>query len=173
MEPRELLDDAFGRIQAVAHRAVDGLDVPALVWHPDPGANPIAWLVWHLARIQDDHLAELAGTEQVWEDGWAARFGLPATTMQTGFGHGPDEVAAVRPESADALLAYLDAVTARTRGFLADVDAAALDEVVDTSWDPAVTMGVRLVSVIGDGLQHAGQAAYVRGLHERIAGSAG
>jgi hypothetical protein len=30
-----------------------------------------------------------------------------------------------------------------------------------------VTLGVRLLSVIGDDLQHVGQAAYVRGVLER------
>jgi hypothetical protein len=38
--------------------------------------------------------------------------------------------------------------------------------VVDASWDPPVTLGVRLVSVISDDLQHAGQAAYLRGMIE-------
>ena len=47
---------------------------------------------------------------------------------------------------------------------LTDAD---LGRIVDERWDPPVTLGVRLISVISDGLQHAGQAAYVRGLAER------
>ena len=38
------------------------------------------------------------------------------------------------------------------------------DRVVDRTWDPPVTLGVRLVSILDDDTQHAGQAAYVRGL---------
>ena len=45
-----------------------------------------------------------------------------------------------------------------------------LDRIVDTSWDPPVTLGVRLISVLSDDLQHAGQAAFVRGVLERRRG---
>jgi hypothetical protein len=38
---------------------------------------------------------------------------------------------------------------------------------VDDYWDPPVTLGVRLVSVISDDLQHAGQAAFIRGVIDR------
>jgi uncharacterized damage-inducible protein DinB len=170
MDTSQLLDEAYGRIPEVARRAVDGLDAEALRWQPEPSANTIGWLVWHLARIQDDHLAELIGDEQVWvAGGWAPRFGLQAGTTETGFGHTAEQVRAVRPDGAEVLLEYLDAVTARTRDFLTTIDADDLDRVVDTSWDPPVTMGVRLVSVTADGLQHAGQAAYLRGLHDRRA----
>jgi hypothetical protein len=39
--------------------------------------------------------------------------------------------------------------------------------VVDRRWTPPVTLGVRLVSVLCDDLQHAGQAAFVRGAVRR------
>lgn len=167
MDGRELLEDAFGRIPEVVREAVEGLSPAALAWQPAPGTNPIGWLVWHLARVQDDHVAELAGGPQVWDDRWAARFGLPAGTQDTGYGHTPEQVATVRPEGAEVLLDYLAAVTEVTQRFLATVTADDLDRVVDTSWDPPVTTGVRLVSVLDDDVQHAGQVAYLRGLRDR------
>jgi uncharacterized damage-inducible protein DinB len=167
MDGRELLEDAFGRIPDAVREAVEGLPSEALVWQPAPGTNPIGWLVWHLTRVQDDHVAELAGGSQVWDDEWAARFGLPAGTRDTGYGHTPEQVASVRPETADVLLDYLTAVTEATQRFLATVTGVDLDRVVDTSWDPPVTMGVRLVSVLDDDVQHAGQLAYLRGLLDR------
>jgi uncharacterized damage-inducible protein DinB len=170
MRGGEVLDDACARIPEVAHHVVDGLDADALVWRPDPGSNPIAWLLWHLARVQDDHVADLAGTDQEWVTGsWAPRFALDEATMETGFGHTIEQVAAVRPDDGEVLTGYLDAVTARTRDFLATVADDDLDRVIDTSWDPPVTMGTRLVSVIDDGAQHVGQASYVRGLLDRSA----
>jgi len=47
---------------------------------------------------------------------------------------------------------------------LEGVTGTELDRIVDRRWDPPVTVGVRLVSVADDCLQHAGQAAYARGL---------
>lgn len=165
MTSAELLTDAFDRIRQVVHGAVGGLDGPRLARRPAEGANSIAWLVWHLTRIQDDHVAGLAGTDQVWtRDGWADRFALPFDPADTGYGHTPDDVAAVRVDSADLLTGYHDAVHARTVRYVSGLTDADLPRIVDRAWDPPVTLAVRLVSVVSDDLQHAGQAAYVRGL---------
>lgn len=157
MDPSQVLLDAYGRITEVVHRAVDGLAADALTWRPDRDANSIGWLVWHLTRVQDDHVAELAGQPQVWQqDDWPARFGLDPLTTETGYGHTPDQVARVRPDSVETLVDYHQIVAARTREFLATVAADDLDRIIDDAYDPPVSMGVRLVSVISDNLQHAG-----------------
>ena len=70
----------------------------------------------------------------------------------------------MRVPSAQLLLDYAGAVHERTTQFLRSLTDEDLDLVVDRRWDPPVTLGVRLVSVLADDLQHAGQAAYVRGL---------
>ena len=168
----ELLADAFGRVHETVHEAVDGLTPGQLVFRPDSGANSIAWLVWHLTRIQDDHIADVAGTGQVWMStrngpSWADRFGLPFAASATGYGHGSEAVAAVQIESGELLTGYYDAVHEETLRYVAGLTDPDLDRVVDKAWDPPVTLGVRLVSVINDDLQHAGQAAYLRGIIER------
>jgi uncharacterized damage-inducible protein DinB len=167
MKTSDLLLDSFDRVTQTARRAVKGLDEDTLTLRVDPGANTIAWLVWHLCRVQDDHLADAFDTAQVWnEQGWADRFGLPFDDDATGYGQSRDEVGQVRVP-ADLLLGYLDAVHDASAALLAGVTDAELDRVVDTNWDPPVSLGVRLVSVVSDGLQHAGQAAYVRGIAQR------
>jgi hypothetical protein len=164
----ELLVDAFGRIHGVVHRAVEGLTPEQLSFRPDDEANSIAWLVWHLARIQDDHVADAADAEQVWtSEGWGERFALPFEVSATGYGHSSDDVAAVRVESGQMLTGYHDAVYERTLSFVKPLSDADLDRIVDERWDPPVSLGVRLVSVVSDNLQHAGQAAFVRGIVER------
>ena len=160
-----MLLELYSRIPPLAEEAVAGLDVERLIWPPQPGANPIGWLVWHLTRVQDDHISEAVGVPQIWVDGdWAGRFGLEPDPANTGYGHSVTQVAAVRPAGPEALLEYLDAVDQRTRSMLEHLSPDDLDRVVDRRWDPPVTLGVRLISVADDGLQHAGQAAYVRGL---------
>lgn len=159
----ELLIDAFGRIKGTVGQVVDGLSVDELAFRVDDGANSIAWLVWHLTRVQDDHVAEAAGVEQVWiAQGWAERFDLPFGPEATGYGHSADEVAAVRP-AAELLTGYHDAVHEQTVDYLRGLTDEDLGRIVDRAWDPPVTLGVRLISVISDDLQHAGQAAFVRG----------
>ena len=163
-----VLRDLFGRVETNVHGAVDGLDDAALAHRVGGDANSIAWLVWHLTRVQDDHVAEVAGTEQVWTaQGWAARFALPFDVEATGYGQGGDEVGAVRV-GADLLLGYYDAVHEQTLQYLDRIGEDDLDTIVDRRWDPPVTLGVRLISVADDDIQHAGQAAFVRGV---VAGS--
>jgi uncharacterized damage-inducible protein DinB len=160
----ELLLDAFGRVREEVHDTIEGLDDAALRFRPDGTANSIGWLIWHLTRIQDDHVADAADREQVWTaEGFYDRFELPFDASATGYAHTGAEVAAVTA-SAELLLAYHDAVHARTAEFLTGLDDDALATVVDENWDPPVTLSVRLISVISDDLQHVGQAAYARGL---------
>jgi uncharacterized damage-inducible protein DinB len=168
MTSAELLVDAFGRIREVIHRVVDGLTSDQLAFRLDPEANSIAWLVWHLTRIQDDHLANAAGAEQVWTaQGWVERFGLPFDPRDTGYGHRSEEVADVQVGSWELLTGYHDAVHQQTIRYVERLEDADLDRIVDRSWDPPVSLGARLVSVIADDLQHAGQAAFVRGILQR------
>jgi uncharacterized damage-inducible protein DinB len=163
--PIEVLVEEYDRIPKLVQSAVDGLTPEQLTWAPAPGANTIAWLIWHLTRGQDHQVSEVANQEQMWvRDGWAARFGLDADPGNTGYAHTAEQVGAVRPEGAEALIGYYEAVAARTREFLLGLTPEDLDRVVDRRWDPPVTLGVRLVSVVNDDVQHVGQAAYVRGL---------
>ncbi|KRF23340.1 DUF664 domain-containing protein [Phycicoccus sp. Soil803] len=161
----ELLVDAFDRIREGAQDAVDGLTPDQLAERPSDRANSIGWLVWHLARVQDDHVAAVADREQVWTgEGWHERFGLPFDAEDTGYGHTSEQVAQVRGLTPDDLVGYLEAVHAVTVDFVRPLTPEDLGRVVDERWDPPVTLGVRLVSVVNDDQQHVGQAAFVRGL---------
>ena len=165
MRSRDLLLYAYEQIQATLRRAIEGLTPDELTQRVGPEANTIAWLAWHLVRVQDDHVADVADSEQVWtRDDWVGRFGLPFPAEATGYGFSPEQVGQVRVPSADLLLDYAAAVHARTAEFLQGLSDDDLDRIVDTRWDPPVTLGVRLVSVLSDDLQHVGQAAFVRGL---------
>ncbi|MEV4636789.1 DUF664 domain-containing protein [Actinoplanes sp. NPDC049548] len=165
MNVSELLTEAYGRLPDLVRTAVDGLTADQLRAAPAGRGNTVGWLVWHLTRVQDSHIAELLDEEQVYTAGdWASRFGRKPDPGDTGYGHSPEEVAAVRPENAAALVEYYQAVHERTIAYVSGLTAEDLDRVVDESWDPPVTLGVRLVSILDDDVQHAGQAAYVRGL---------
>lgn len=170
METREIIADAFERVRGGIDRLTEGLDADALAYRPDPSANSIGWLIWHLLRVQDHHVSHLADVPQAWiDEGWSERFGMNSDPENTGYGHTSEQVAEVRPAGPEILRDYAEAVHARTLRYLETADAPELSRIVDTRWDPPVTAGVRLVSVIGDDMQHLGQAAYVRGMYERMA----
>jgi hypothetical protein len=161
---QELLRDLFTRLIEHVDELTDGLTDEMSDYRPTPSANSIAWLIWHSARVQDIQLAHVAGVEEVWtRDGWVDRFGLDLPRRDTGYGHGPDEVAKVHAP-AELLSGYYHAVHKLTLEYIAGVTAEELSRVVDTNWDPPVTASARLVSIIDDCAQHLGQAAYLWGI---------
>jgi len=164
METSALIIDSFGRIRELYVATARDLDLEAAHRRPEGTGNPIVWLLWHTARVQDDHVMGLSGGTQAWHDGWAERFGLPFDEGDIGYGHSSEDVGAVRVERIEDLVAYHEAVHALSLEYAGSADPDELDRVVDNRWDPPVTAGVRLVSLLGDCLQHLGQAAYVRGL---------
>lgn len=170
MKANELLLDAFGRIREAVAAVVEGTDDEALTRRPTGNGNSIAWLLWHLGRVEDAQVGSAAGLEQVWtSQGFVGRFNLPLPVRDTGYGHSASNVDAVRA-APELLLEYYDAVHRQTVEFLESLGAEDFDRVVDKRWDPPVTLGVRLVSTIADCLQHVGQAAYAKGLNPAPAG---
>lgn len=164
MTPAQLLIDSFERVREGALAAIDGLTEEQLAHRITPDANSIAWLVWHTYRVQDDHLADAAGLQQVWAArGFVEFFDLDLDEDDTGHQHTSEQVARVRA-SAELLARYVEATHKQTLAWVGGLTEADLDRVVDTSWDPHVTLGVRLVSVVNDDTQHIGQAALLRGL---------
>lgn len=164
MKANELLLDAFGRIHETVAAALEGADGDTLARRPAGNGNSVAWLIWHLSRVEDAQVASAAGLPQVWtSQGFAGRFDLPLPERDTGYGHSSAQVDAVRAPR-ELLFEYYDAVHRQTVGFLETLTDGDFDRVVDTRWNPPVTLGVRLVSTIADCLQHVGQAAYAKGL---------
>ncbi len=167
MTGTDVLLEAFERIRDVVYPAVNGLSPDDLAFRPEDESNSIAWLVWHLTRIQDDFVAGLDGSEQVWRaSGWEERFALPLDPSDTGYGHDPETVGKVTAD-ASSLLGYYEDVHSKTVAFVRSLDDTDLARVIDATWDPPVTVSIRLLNAIVDDLQHVGQAAYVRGILQR------
>ena len=165
-----LMIDSLDRVWESVRDVLNDLPDTALTWRPSPDANSIAWLIWHLTRVVDDHVAGIAahldhpGAEQVWlAGGFYERSGLPFSPQAHGYGQSSAEVAAVQLD-ARFLRDYVEAVRAQAAAVVADLTDDDYSTIVDTHFTPPVTAGVRLVSLVNDATQHVGQAAYVRGL---------
>ena len=167
MTSNDLLVDAFSRVHGVVHQAADNLTPDELAFRVNGNTNSIAWLIWHLSRVTDDHLSDAASKEQVWTgSGWVKKFGLPFPADATGYGFGGDDVAALKVKSGEILIGYFDEVIEEATRYVKHLKEDDYARVVDSSWNPPVTLAVRLVSVVSDDLQHAGQAMFIRGIVE-------
>lgn len=165
MNAQAVLLDAATRPLDSARQVLDGIPVDVLHRMPNAKQSSIAWLLWHAARQQDAQVAELAGTKEVWQSaGWVDRFGLDRPADAMGFGDSPEDVAKVHVEDPALLRDYLAGVVAATTAYIQGLSEDLLDEIVDERWDPPVTRGVRLVSVIDDAVAHVAQAQYLRGV---------
>jgi hypothetical protein len=162
----ELIVDGYDRLPELMEEVLAGVRTDDLDWPPRPGCNPLGWTVWHLTRVQDSQIADLMGEADLWtRDGWHEKFGRPPDHEDSGYGHTPAQVRAFRSPSAKVQLDYLRAVTARTKQYLASLSPSDLDRELDEPWyKPLPTVGVRIVSILADCHQHAGEASYIRGL---------
>ena len=166
MEWQQLLSDGYGRIQESLERILDGLTREDLDQQPKPDCNSMGWMAWHLARGVDSQISALMGQEQVWiKDKWYQKFDRQADPKDTGFRHSTEDIAAFESPEISTILDYNEAALERAKGYFATLTASDLDRELDEPWfKPLPTVGVRLVSVMVDCLEHIGQIAYVRGL---------
>lgn len=163
MEWRQFIVDIYERISQVLETALEGLTQDDLDQQPNPDSNSIGWLAWHLTRAQDRAIGDLIGEGQLWiKDGWSSRFNRSPDPQDVGFGHSLEDVAAFRSPDVQTLLAYHHAVVERSKHYISELSETDLDRKLDHPRYP--TVEARLLGVISDNLQHAGQVAYVHGL---------
>ena len=163
MNWQQLVIENFERISQVLKSALEDLTQEDLNQQPNPESNSMGWIAWHLTRVQDRAIADLAGEEQLWiKDKWHSSFVRLADPQDVGVGHSSEDLAAFRSPDAKILIAYHHAVLERTKGYLSNLSQPELDRKIDHPRFP--TVGLRLTAIINDNFQHAGQVAYVRGL---------
>lgn len=168
METHEMLSGAYGSILRVLEYTLEGLSVDDLNWQPKPDCNSIGWLVWHLTRWQDVEISSFMNEEQLWiKEKWHEKFNRPADPEDTGGRATPEEVAKFKSPDAATLLGYHKAVLARSLEFFPTLQKADLDRTIEgTPFPKPPTMGTMLLIILSDGLQHAGQASYIRGMRQ-------
>src|SRR5699024_1481813 len=167
MDAIKVLQDLVARPSQALDNFWDDLDPSRLNNHPGGHPNSIAWLIWHTARETDAQIAPLADQEQVWTaDGFDARFGLTDVhrgTGEVGLGQSAEQARAVTveatPEGKRLLREYLDPVYAMATRWIATLNETELDRVIDDQFDPRVTLGIRVISVLDDVTQHIEQTA--------------
>lgn len=165
MDALDLLRDLTSRPRDAAERLRHQLNPVTLNARPGGHPNSVAWLLWHTGREIDVQLADLVGGEQVWTaGGFDQRFDLGPAGDAVGYGHTDAEARRIVIEDGGGVLDYVHATLTAMDDYLGTLSAAALDDIIDEQWDPPVTRGARLVSIVDDAIQHLAQAAYVLGM---------
>jgi hypothetical protein len=162
MNTADFVAQALNSVRSSVALTLDGLSPQQLAHRPGPESNPVGWLIWHMARMQDRGISTITGDPQVWiTGGWHERYGMDADPDNTGMGHDAAQVSAFTAPDVATLLQHYDAILKNTLKYLEAVSPHGLDRVIHES-----TIGERLLSVLNGNMQHIGQAGYVRGLNE-------
>jgi len=148
-------------------RAIKDLSPDELAWRPKPHSNNIAFLLWHLARVEDLWINRLIlGGKSMYEtDGWYKKFKTPA--QDSGFGYDQAKLAAWPVPTPELLQSYTAAVREKTLAFLKTTDEKKLDEPKDFILNKA-TVGWALSHLISEIGEHSGQIGYLRGVMRGI-----
>ncbi|MFC1920962.1 DinB family protein [Chloroflexota bacterium] len=166
MNQKELLIAGFERISGTLERTLEALTVEDLNFQSKPDSNSMGWLAWHLTRWQDFQTSSSLKKEQLWiEQGWNKKFSQPADANDTGMGHKEEDLAKYKSPDAATLIAYNKAVLERLKEYVSTLSDSDLDKVVEgTPIKPPPTVGLMVIGLWSDGMQHMGQIGYVRGL---------
>lgn len=145
--------------------AIADLSLEQLHWRANDHGCPIAFILWHYYRTQDNVIQfVLQRKPTVWlEKGWDKRFGLDRIAQGTGMSL--QDAQALRIDSKEDFLAYMDGVAKATDAFLAGLDDEALERT--TTVKPVGEMPIR--DAIGNmclnhGFTHLGEIQHLRGL---------
>ncbi len=139
-------------------------------WKPEGDANTISFLLWHVLRAWDSYYSMLFNSPELYEaEGWPKKFGFDVTgkgydgtAMGTGFSTEDVAIVNAKPE---VLAAYFDALLSVLNGYLKTATDEALGQEFIVPWwpNPSTVAGV-LSHVLTHGMEHIGQALYVRGM---------
>jgi hypothetical protein len=157
----------FLQISQELEEVIAGLTIDELNQRPAHGCNSIGWLVWHLTRSHDRNTSEIIGEEQVWiKNKWYAKFNRPPDPKDTGYGHTLEDVELFKSPDGKIILGYHWAVVKQIERYVnSKLSTGELErEYRSPTLHVVYTVHTRLVGEISEGLQHVGQAAYVRGL---------
>lgn len=103
---QEAIQSGLEEYLQALRRAIEGLTPTEIRWQPMPHTNHIAWLVWHMARVEDGWVSRLRRRPAVWQaDGWADRFHMDP--MSSGAGQMMEEVRAMPEIPLSDLMASL------------------------------------------------------------------
>lgn len=137
MDLRDFVIRSMDRARLVTVELVRDLTPQELLWQPGPKANHVAFLLFHIFRVEDSNLhAWVTEADQVWEEeSWSDPIVLPSPDAShsqnwtTGNGWTSKEVGGWEPPPLEKLLAYGAAVRRVSVERIRALDLERLEEI--------------------------------------------
>jgi len=166
MDLKQFIIQSLGENTEYVMRAVKDLTTVELAYRPAPHSNSIAFLCWHVTRVEDLWISRLTGRKHLYETaGWYQKFGTAAEDF--GFGYGVAELDAYKAPPMEVVMGYAMAVRQQTVDYIKGLDLDTLDEVKDFGHRQA-SIGWALAHLVDEVGEHSGQIGYLRGIQRGI-----
>ncbi len=161
----QAIDSGVNECFEKLNRALDGLSEDELSWQPTLESNSIDWMVWHMARVEDNLVnVVLQKRVPIWErDGWGKCLGIAYTGA--GAGMTMDEIRAMGGIDVPKVMGYYRSIRKETSGYFANaMSEDDLSRVIEHTnfrgWTGAQILG----RLLCEEAEHLGQIEYLRGM---------
>lgn len=161
MDAKELLLRSLEESNGYLTRALNGLTQEEATWSPSPECNSIAFILWHMTRVEDFFVNRVIRREkELYETKkWQEKLGTPVKA----YGYTVEELRAWPAPKLEILREYANSVRESTLAFLNSISPERLSEVPRPDRSPD-SIGVTLGHVTTEIALHVGQIAYLRGV---------
>lgn len=164
MDTVSFISDCLEQVRIRLLGTCEGMNQEEVLWRPEPYANNIGFVLWHVTRAEDNLVMRLENGHALWvTGGWHEKFGQPVNAPDPGDRMG---LRALAIPGLPVLLGYSQAVGEQTRRLLGELTVDRLDQPIGPS-QPGQTVTANLRHLITHRNNHHGQMDYIRGLQNQ------
>ncbi len=162
-EVKDIILGSLQQSQGFLAKALDDLTQEEASWRPTSECNSIAFILWHLARVEDYFMSRVIQrqTETYEAEGWQQKLGTAPRDM--GFGYTVEKLQAWPVPKLEIIRGYHEAVRLKTLAFLESATPEKLAEVPRPDRSPD-SIGISLGHMATELALHISQIAYLRGV---------
>ncbi len=164
MEIQRYIGTELSSSKMALGRVLQGLSQEEIAWRPASGCNAIGLILFHMARTEDALIQGLLQkAASVWDaEKWYERVGL--SKEEAGSHYTVEQVNGFKVPELAKILAYYDAVRARTKEKLRSMAVEAFDEKITFPNVGEMTIGAFFAFMIAHTAEHIGEISYLRGM---------
>ena len=161
MQAKELTLRFLNQSQENLTKSLDGLTQEEVAWSPGAECNNIAFIFWHISRVEDFFVNRVIQRQKELYDveGWQQKLGTPDKAYQLTL----EELQEWPVPKLEVLFGYANAVREKTLSFVQSIPNEHLSELARPERPPD-TIGDILSNLVFEIQLHVGQIAYLHGM---------